>query len=89
LENGVELIKQLKQEVTILLNEEATNTIDGSKLFHIGSKYGRSVTPGMEGRKLKIVIRVKDYSTAEWLQIVFDMIKGIPLAKREQVNPVK
>ncbi|NRD77473.1 transcription-repair coupling factor [Bacillus sp. BRMEA1] len=89
LENGVELIKQSKQDVTILLNEEVTNTIDGSKLFHLGSKYGRAVTPGMEDRKLKIVIKVKDFDTAEWLQIVFEMIKGIPLAKREQENSVK
>lgn len=88
LENGVESIKQLKQEVTILLNEQVTNTLDGSKLFHLGSKYGRAVTPGMEGKKLKIVIKVKDFNTAQWLQIVFEMIKGIPLAKREQENSV-
>ncbi|MCM3570801.1 transcription-repair coupling factor [Neobacillus mesonae] len=88
LQNGVELIKQLKQDVTILLTEEVTNTMDGSKLFHIGSQFGRSVTPGMEGKKLKMVVNTKGYQTNEWLHIVFEMIKGIPLAKKEQGNPV-
>lgn len=88
LENGVEMIKQVKQEVTILLNEEMTNTMDGSKLFHIGSQFGRSVTPGMEGKKLKIVVNTKGYQPAQWLHIVFEMIKGIPLAKKGQENLV-
>jgi transcription-repair coupling factor (superfamily II helicase) len=88
IENGVEQIKQAKQDVTILLNEAVTNTLDGSKLFHLGSKFGRAVTPGMEGKKLKIVIKTKDLDTAAWLNIIFEMVKGIPLAKKEQGNPV-
>lgn len=86
--SGVEQIKQLKQDVTILINEKVTSTIDGSKLFKKATKFGRNVTPGMEGQKLKIVIRTKDYETAEWLNIAFEMIKGIPSAKRSQENPV-
>ena len=86
--NGVESIKQVKQDVTILLTEEITNTMDGSKLFHIGNQFGRSVTPGMEGKKLKIVVNTKDYQTAQWLHVVLEMIKGLPLAKKGQENPV-
>ncbi|AIM16612.1 MULTISPECIES: transcription-repair coupling factor [Neobacillus] len=89
IQNGVEQIKQMKEKVTILINEEVTATLDGSKLFYIGNKYGRSVTPGMEGRKLKIVVNTKEYETAQWLHIIFEMIKGIPMAKREQANSVK
>ncbi|MBL4954204.1 transcription-repair coupling factor [Neobacillus sp. YIM B02564] len=88
IQNGVEQIKQLKQEVTILLTEEITNTLDGSKLFHIGSRFGRSVIPGMEGKRLKIIVNTKEYKTEQWLHIVFEMIKGLPLAKKEQENPV-
>ncbi|MFJ7729843.1 transcription-repair coupling factor [Neobacillus sp. NPDC097160] len=86
--NGVEQIKQAKQEVTILVNEQVTNTIDGSKLFAIGNQFGRNVSPGMEGSRLKVVIRTKEYETAQWLHIVSEMVKGIPLAKRGQENPV-
>ncbi|MEH7108269.1 transcription-repair coupling factor [Bacillus sp. JJ1764] len=88
LQNGVEQVKQIKQEVTLFLNEEITNTIDGSKIFHIGNQFGRSIIPGMDGRRLKIVINTKEYSTAQWLHIALEMIKGIPMAKRTQENPV-
>ncbi|MGG1680139.1 transcription-repair coupling factor [Neobacillus sp. NRS-1170] len=86
--SGIEQIKQIKQDVTILINEKVTNTIDGSKLFRIANQFGRNVTPGMEGQKLKIMIKTKEYETAEWLNIAFEMIKAIPTAKREQENPV-
>ncbi|MBM7655805.1 transcription-repair coupling factor [Neobacillus cucumis] len=86
--NGVEQIKQIKQEVTILINEQVTNNIDGSKIFHIGSQFGRNVNPGMEGSMLKIMIKTKEYDTAQWLHVVREMVKGIPLAKKDQGNPV-
>ncbi|PFP16048.1 transcription-repair coupling factor [Bacillus sp. AFS073361] len=86
--NGVDQIKQSKQEVTILINEEVTNTIDGSKIFQIGSQFGRNVSPGMEGPRLKIVIKIKDYSVSEWLNITFEMVKGVSKAKKVHENPV-
>ncbi|WP_042453833.1 transcription-repair coupling factor [Neobacillus dielmonensis] len=88
LQNGVEQIKQVKQKVTIVLNDEMTNTIDGSKIFHLGSQFGRSVTPGMENGKLIIVIDTKEFHPAQWLHIVLEMVKGIPSAKKGQENPV-
>ncbi|WP_251554317.1 transcription-repair coupling factor [Neobacillus muris] len=88
IQNGVEQIKQTKQKVTVVLNDEVTNSIDGSKIFHLGSQFGRSVTPGMEDGKLIIVIDTKEYHPAQWLHIVLEMIKGIPLAKKGQENPV-
>ncbi|MFF2450328.1 transcription-repair coupling factor [Neobacillus sp. NPDC058068] len=89
LTNGVEQIKQVKQEVTILVSEEVTKTIDGSKIFHLGSQFGRNVNPGMEGSRLKVVINNKEYRTTQWLHIALEMIKGIPLAKRDKENSVK
>jgi transcription-repair coupling factor (superfamily II helicase) len=86
--NGVEQIKQVKQEITILVNERVTNTIDGSKIFKIGNQFGRTVNPGMEGPRLKIVIKIKEYETSQWLRVTFEMIKGLPLAKKGQENPV-
>ena len=86
--NGVEQIKQVKQEITIMVNEQVTGTIDGSKIFHIGNQFGRNIIPGMEGSKLKIMIKTKEYDTAEWLHVVREMVKGLPLAKRGQGNPV-
>jgi transcription-repair coupling factor (superfamily II helicase) len=81
-------IKQSKQEVTILVNDQVTNTIDGSKIFKIGSQFGRNVSLGMEGQRLKIVIKVKEYKNSQWLNIAFEMMKGLSLAKRGHENPV-
>lgn len=86
---GVELIKQVKQEVTILVNEKISNEIDGHKLFKASNQFGKIVNPGMEGKKLKMVIQIKGIETAQWLIIAFEMIKGLQSTKRDQKNPVK
>lgn len=55
----VELIKQDKDAVRLTIDEKASAEIDGQKLFELGSKYGRQIGLGMEGKKLKISIQVK------------------------------
>ena len=85
---GVEVIKQVKQEVTILVNEQVSSTIDGQKVFAISSKYPRIIGLGMEGKKLKMTIQIKGTEAAHWLNIAFEMIKGLQSAKKGQKNPV-
>ncbi|MDP4085449.1 MAG: transcription-repair coupling factor [Bacillota bacterium] len=80
----VELVKQVKQDVTILLSEKSSSYIDGQKIFKISSQYGRMISLGMEGKKLKIVLQIKGIATAEWLNIGFEMLKGLQLAKKEE-----
>ncbi|MFP7446957.1 transcription-repair coupling factor [Bacillus infantis] len=87
-EAGVELIKQSKAEVLILLSEEASSLIDGQKIFQESTKHGRMVGLGMEGKKLKMVIQTKGYSTDKWLNTAYDMILGIDKAKKKQQNPI-
>ncbi|MBE4906669.1 transcription-repair coupling factor [Bacillus luteolus] len=82
----VEQIKQVKNEVTILLSEEASNKIDGHKLFIIGNQYGRMISLGMEGTKLKIVLHIKDVTVDKWLNVASDMIKALADTKKENVN---
>jgi transcription-repair coupling factor (superfamily II helicase) len=85
---GVETIKQVKQEVTIIVNEQASSTIDGQKVFAISSKYPRMIGLGMEGQKLKMTLQTKGQETAHWINVAFEMIKGLQAAKRGQKNPV-
>nr|WP_263323936.1 transcription-repair coupling factor [Neobacillus sp. Marseille-Q6967] len=85
---GVEQIKQTKGEVTILVNERASAKIDGQKVFAISNKYPRMIGLGMEGQKLKMVLKTKGTETSYWLNIAFEMIKGIQEAKKGQENPV-
>ncbi|PLR93300.1 transcription-repair coupling factor [Bacillus sp. T33-2] len=85
---GVEAIKQMKQEVNILLSEEASNEIDGQKIFKISSQHRKTVGLGMEGKKLKMVIHTKGLDQSKLLDVAFDMIKGLHDSKREHSNPV-
>ncbi|MEH7251227.1 transcription-repair coupling factor [Neobacillus niacini] len=86
--SGVEMIKQVKQEVTILVNEQASSMIDGQKVFAISSKYPRIIGLGMEGKKLKMTIQIKGTEAPHWLNIAFELIKGLQSAKKGQENPV-
>ncbi|MFT4415985.1 transcription-repair coupling factor [Fredinandcohnia humi] len=81
-------IKQAKQEVTILLSEETSSLIDGQKIFKLGNTFGRMISLGMEGSKLKIVVQTKGIEVSKWLQIVHDMVKGLEDVKKENVNAV-
>ena len=82
----VESVKQIKQEVAILISEEASVTIDGHKLFQLGNKFGRMISLGMEGTKLKIVIQTKGHSVDKWLQVAYEMVQGLSEIKKENVN---
>jgi transcription-repair coupling factor (superfamily II helicase) len=87
--NGVDQIKQMKQEVSIYVNEMVSNELDGHKIFQLSSKFGRMINPGMEGKRLKLVLQIKGVETAKWLSAAFEMIKGLPFAKRSEENSVK
>ncbi|TYR78308.1 transcription-repair coupling factor [Priestia megaterium] len=82
----VESILQSKQDITILLSEEASATVDGQKLFMLGNQFGRMVSLGMEGKKVKVVINTKGLSQKEWLTIVYKLTKGLEKVKKEQVT---
>jgi transcription-repair coupling factor (superfamily II helicase) len=85
---GVDMIKQAKQEVSILVNERASSTIDGQKVFAISNKYPRMIGLGMEGQRLKMTLQIKGQEPAYWMNIAFELIKGLQGAKKGQKNPV-
>ncbi|GKU85015.1 transcription-repair coupling factor [Niallia sp. NCCP-28] len=80
---GVELIKQNKEEVLILLSEKSSNLMDGQKIFEKSSKYGRMIGLGMEGKKLKIVLHVKGIKTDKWLDACYEMVQSLNSFKKE------
>ncbi|MCA1322073.1 transcription-repair coupling factor [Bacillus tianshenii] len=82
----VDSIKQTKQELVLLISEEASNDIDGQKLFLLGNEFGRMVSLGMEGKRLKIVIQTKRTEPDKWIEVAISMIKGLENVKKESVN---
>ncbi|WP_445492790.1 transcription-repair coupling factor [Niallia sp. 03133] len=80
---GVELIKQTKEEVLILLSEESSNLLDGQKIFEKSSKYGRMIGLGMDGKKLKMVLHVKGIETDKWLDACYEMVEALNSFRKE------
>ncbi len=83
---GIEMVKQTKNEVLILMNEESSSRIDGQRIFQITSKYGRMVGLGMEGKKLKTVLHIKGIKPNEWLKIAFEIVQGLHESRKEEQN---
>lgn len=83
----VESIKQVKQEVTMMLSEEATKAMEGQghKLFELGNNIlGRNFIPGMEGSRLKMVLNVKGMPVQKWLSAAYDILKGLADVKKKE-----
>lgn len=86
MQEKIELIKQTKQEVTFLFSEQASQNIDGGKLFMLGNSFGRMIGLGMEGSRLKIVMNIKGIETSKWLTIAENLLKGLYDVKKEVIN---
>ncbi|PLR78934.1 transcription-repair coupling factor [Bacillus sp. V3-13] len=85
-QSGVELIKQTKDEVLILVSEKGSSRIDGQKLVQLSSKHGRMIGLGMDGQKLKIVLHIKGIEAKQWLNVTFVMINGLHEAAKDHVG---
>ena len=82
----VDSIKQHKQEVTVLISENASSEIDGSKVFQLTSQIERRVGLGMEGKRLKITLPIKDADTKQWMEKLVSLAKGLVCVKKDKVN---
>ncbi len=79
---GVELIKQTKDEVTIITSEQTSKEIDGHLLFRSASKFGRMVGLGMEANRLKMVLYVKKVPVQDWLNAAFELVTELERNKK-------
>ncbi|WP_243292604.1 transcription-repair coupling factor [Bacillus sp. FJAT-47783] len=79
-------VKQTKDEVAILISEEASNNIDGQKLFELSNKFGRDVGLGMDGNCLKLTLQIKKMDTKQWLSVIAKLLDGLANVKKEEVS---
>ncbi|MCQ6281873.1 transcription-repair coupling factor [Bacillus sp. EB600] len=86
---GVELVKQVKQEISVFLTEDASSKIEGSLISNINTQFGRIISLGMDGKRLKMVLHIKGIETAQWLNKTFELIKSLAPAKKKQENSIK
>ncbi|MDQ0220896.1 transcription-repair coupling factor [Peribacillus cavernae] len=80
---GIESIRQAKQDISILISEKASSNINGQKVFQLSSKYGRTVGLGMDGSRMKLVLHTKGIAAEKWLHVLFELVKGLLLVKKE------
>ncbi|MDT8862649.1 transcription-repair coupling factor [Alkalihalobacillus sp. MEB130] len=81
-EEKIEQITESKDQVEIILSEEATALMDGAKLFEIAHKLGREVILGSSGEKIKLVIKTKSLSDEQVLLFIEKIIQGLQEAKK-------
>ncbi|TXC85008.1 transcription-repair coupling factor [Metabacillus litoralis] len=86
IQERVESIKQDKEAISILIEEAASNRIDGQKLFDLSNKYNRIVGLGMEGSRLKLTIATKNLTIDKWLTIITELLNGLAQVKKEEIS---
>lgn len=86
LKEKVDIIKQTKEQITIVVSEEASSLIDGQKLFELTDKFGRRAGLGMDGKQLKITLQIKNMKTDEWLFDLIQLLEGLAEVKKEEVS---
>ncbi|NMD72195.1 transcription-repair coupling factor [Bacillus sp. DNRA2] len=79
----VELIKQVKQEVTILFSEKGSQNIDMRQVVQISNKYGRMIGMGQDGTKFKLVLHIKGIAPQKWMEVALELIQAIYETKSE------
>ncbi|MFC0274269.1 transcription-repair coupling factor [Metabacillus herbersteinensis] len=82
----VEQIKQDKDQISMFIEEKASSSIDGHKLFEISNKYSRIVGLGMDATRLKITIATKGLTPDKWLTIIIDLLNALAEAKKEEIS---
>nr|WP_295970509.1 transcription-repair coupling factor [uncultured Bacillus sp.] len=85
---GVESIKQVKDEVTILMSEQTSGSIDGQRVVKLSNQYGRMVGLGMEGKRLKMVLHIKKVELDIWLKAINEILRGLYETQEDGATPV-
>ncbi len=86
LQLGIESIKQVKEEVTILLSEESSGNVDGQKVFQLTNQYGRMIGLGMEGQKFKMVVYTKKIALETWINAIYGILRGLVEEKKDKAE---
>ncbi|GLC90397.1 transcription-repair coupling factor [Lysinibacillus piscis] len=79
LEVGVVSVKERQKIITILLSEEGTAQVDGSKVVEQSMKFGRAVGFGMDGMQLKLTIderKCEKYQPFDMLEELMQIVVG-------------
>lgn len=79
----VETIKEVKNKLTIILDEKMSQEIDGEKLFNYAVDFGRMILLGTEQNKLKITFTFQKNIFPERYQYIRSFLTALEKLKRD------
>ncbi|WP_164670626.1 transcription-repair coupling factor [Virgibacillus doumboii] len=82
-EQRVESIHEKNKKTEMLVDEDRSQQIDGSKLFELANQFGRDIQLGTEGNKLKVVFKWTRDTLPQRYDITEDFIKQLAEVNRE------
>lgn len=86
-EAKVNQIKKVKSKTTIIISEEGTAKVDGSKLMAESMKYGRAVGFTMDGNQLILSIDAKHTGKLTDFDVLEAIMALLPKSLKEPANP--
>lgn len=84
----VEVINEQKNRTELILEEERSLKIDGSKLFELASSYGNNIQLGTVGSKLKVIFKWKNESFQEKYEYIGKFIEQLQHVNQEEEENV-
>ncbi|MET3683758.1 transcription-repair coupling factor (superfamily II helicase) [Alkalibacillus flavidus] len=82
----VETVHEKNNMIELMMEEEASLSVDGSALFMLANEYGRMVQLGTEGNKLKIMIQYERKQKAERYNVLEDILSKLHQVKKQPTN---
>jgi len=73
----VEQISKKNKKITLLVDEERSKQIDGSKLFELANEYGRGVQVGTENNNLKVTFKETKEKETNLYETITGFIKKL------------
>ncbi|MGJ9460226.1 transcription-repair coupling factor [Oceanobacillus sp. CF4.6] len=79
----VESITERNKNIVLLIDENRSQQVDGSKLFELANSFGRNVGLGTENKKLKIVFKWSNESEYSRYEVIEKFIKKLSSVNRD------
>ncbi|MDQ0257864.1 transcription-repair coupling factor (superfamily II helicase) [Evansella vedderi] len=79
----IDSIVEKNKECKVILSEETTNAIDGSKLFSLVNRLSNKLNLSMTGKQITIHLKRKTFSDGEYLSLLEDVLSRLDEVQKE------
>ncbi|SEB20094.1 transcription-repair coupling factor (superfamily II helicase) [Thalassobacillus cyri] len=79
----IEAVSETKRKIELVMEAEASQEIDGAKLFDLANSYGRMVQLGTEDQKLKVTFQWDKKTYVRRYEVVDEFLQRLPAMRRE------